>query len=287
MKISAITNGISQDYEKACQIMNKTGVKYAEIQHVNNTPIENLTVEDAKKFKKLSDKYGIVPVCVTTHAFMGMHVASVIIGDENYKKHMALLKNGIAIAKVLGVKQVRSMAFTKTPVTFGYHGADNWAASNNANWGRFLKLFEPIAQLGEDEDMDILVETCFNSMNTSAYLTKKMINDLGAKRIKFLWDPANALVYNEEPTVEVYESIKDILNHIHIKDLKANTVTSEVDFRPIGRGMLAPYLMDLAAALRKDNYQGCVSLENAYRPDVGDYVDGYYTDIVELKKIFE
>lgn len=286
MKIGVITNGISSDYETCCKVMNETGVKYAEIQNVKNTPVECLTVDDAKNFKKLSDQYGIVPMCVTTHAFAGIPVASVEVGDETYNKHMALLKNGIAMAKVMGVKQVRSMTFTKAIVTWGSHGSEQWNAGHNLSWPKFIKLFEPIAQLAEDEDIDILVETCFNSMNTSCGLTKKMIADLGTKRIKLLWDPCNALYYHEFPTVELYESIKDILGHVHIKDGKIDSVMSTVDFRPIGRGMMSPYLSDLADILRKDNYQGYVSLENVLKPDGGDFVDGYYIDIPELEKIF-
>jgi len=34
MKIGVITNGISEDLEYALKVMNKTGVKYAELQFV-------------------------------------------------------------------------------------------------------------------------------------------------------------------------------------------------------------------------------------------------------------
>ena len=286
MKIAVITNGISSNYEECCKVMNETGVKYAEIQNVNNTPVECLTVDDAKEWKKISDTYGIIPVCVTTHAFAGVPVASLEVGDATYEKHMNLLKNGIAQAKALGVNMVRSMTFTKAIVTWGYHGSQIWNAGGNKSWGKFIKLFEPIVKLAEDEDMDIVVETCFNSMNTTCGLNRKMIDDLGSRRLKLLWDPCNSLMYHEFPNVEVYESIKDILAHIHIKDAKVDSIMSTVDFRPIGRGMMAPYLMDLADALRRDKYQGYISLENVLKPDDGDFIDGYYQDIPELIKIF-
>lgn len=286
MKVGTIIDGISTDIDIICKVMNETGVKYAEFQSCNGKRIEENTVEDAKLFKSVADKHGIIPCCVTTHAFAGIPIGSLEVGDETYNKQMELLKNGIAIARVLKAPYVRSMTFTKAIVTWGYHGSEKWNAGGNQSWGKFLKLFEPIAQLAEDEGIDILVETCFNSMNTSAYLTKKMIEDLGAKRIKLLWDPCNALYWHEYPTVELYESIRDILGHIHIKDGKVDCVKAEVDFRPIGRGMLAPYLSDLADALRRDNYQGCITLENVLKPDGKDFIDGYYTDIPELIKIF-
>jgi sugar phosphate isomerase/epimerase len=288
MKVSVITNGISEDHAKVCKVMKETGVKYGEIQHVYDKPVENLTLEEAKLIKKLSDENGIVPICVTSHAFVGIPVMSLEIGDATYQKHMDLFKNAIQVAKILDTKLVRTMVFTKQIVTFGSHGSDKWNSGGNKSWPQFIKLYEPIVKLAEDEGIDLCIENGFNGMVSSAYLAKKMIDELGGpKRIKFLWDLANALYYQEYPTVECYEGIKDYLAHIHIKDVYVNTITSEVDVRHIGRGHLAPYLQDLASALRKDNYQGYVSLENIYRPDGGDFIDGYYQDIVEMKRIFE
>lgn len=286
MRISVINNGVSSDFRTCCRVLKKSGVTAVEIQNVDDAPVECHSVDAAKGWKSLCDEYGITPVIVTTHAFAGLPVGAVEVGDETYQKHMALLKNGIEQAKALGATMVRSMAFSKAIVTWGYHGADKWNAGGNKAWGKFLKLFEPIAALGEAENIDIMVENGFNAMVTSCYLAKKMIADLRAKRVKLLWDPCNALYYQEYATVEVYESIRDILGHIHIKDAKVDTIKSVVDFRPIGRGMMAPYLLDLADALRQDAYSGYISLENVLRPDGGDFIDGFYQDIPELVRIF-
>jgi len=286
VKIAAINNGISSDFETCCRVLKETGVKYIEIQNVNKTPVECLTVEDAKEWKRLVDQYDITPVIVTTHAFAGVAVNAVEVEDGIYASHMALLKNGIAQAKVLGAGMVRSMVFTKAIVTWGFHGADVWNAGGNKSWVKFIKLFEPIAQLAEDEGIDVVVENGFNAMITSAFLSRKMIDELGSRRIKLLWDPCNAIYYHEFPTVEVYESIREVIGHIHIKDAKMDAIKSEVDFRAIGRGMMAPYLFDLADALRRDDYSGYISLENALRPEGGDFIDGYYRDIPKLTEIF-
>ncbi len=286
MKISAIIDGISTDCRTICEVMNETGVKYAEFQSCSGKRIEENTLDEARAYKALIDAYGITASCVTTHAFAGVPIGALEVGDETYQHHMGLLKNGIEIARILGCKQVRTMCFTKTIVTFGKNGADKWNANNNQAWPKFLALFAPVAKLAEEEDIDILIEPCFNSMITSCWLFKKLVEDLGCKRIKLLWDPCNNLYYQEYPTLDVYESIKPYLAHIHIKDAIIDPVRSTNEFRAIGTGMLAPYLLDLAAALRRDKYDGCISLENVYRPEGKDFRDGYYTDIETLKRIF-
>lgn len=288
MKVSCITNGVSNDYEQACKIMNETGVKYAEIQLHNGSRIETCTIADAKEIKRLSDQYNIQPVCVTTHAFVGIPVGNIEVGDSNYQHQMSLLENGIAIARILGINKVRCMCFAKQIVTFGGHGGDSWCAGGCTAWPKFIELFRPIVECAAKEKVEIVVENGFNGMISSARLFDKFYNDLGRPgNIKFLWDPANALYYGEVPDKNTYECVKDTCTHVHIKDVHVDSVNSCVDVRHIGRGDMAPYLLEMAEALRANKYDGYVSLENIYRPDGGDFVDGYRLDIPVLKEIFE
>ena len=49
---------------------------------------------------------------------------------------------------------------------------------------------------------------------------------------------------------------------------------------------MAPYLEGLAGALKKDEYQGVVSLESVYRPDNGTFEDGFRECLPVLKNLF-
>ena len=286
MKISVITNGISQDYKTVCEVMNKTGVKYAELQEVFGKRVELLTEEEAFEIKKLNEKYGIEVASVTTHAFVGIGVATLEVNDETYNKQMDLLKNGIKVAKIVGAKNVRSMCFAKHMVMNGFHGSDQWNAGGNKAWPKFIELYRPIAKLAEQENISLTVENGFNGMITSGFLGKKFIEDLGSKNVTILWDPANALYVGDVAYPTAYNQLRPITNHIHIKDMIVDPIESWADVTPVGRGQLAPYLIRIADALRADKFDGFVSLENIYRPDGGDYIDGYYIDIETIKEIF-
>lgn len=286
MKISVITNGISQDYETCCQVMRRTGIQYAELQEVYGKRIELLTEQEAHQIQKLNMQYGITPVSITTHAFAGVDVMSLEIGDVTYEKHLNLLKNGIKIAKIVGASQVRAMPFTKAIVLHGAHGSDQWNAGGNKAWPKFIDLYRPIAALAEAENITITVENGFNAMIVSGYQCRMFMKELGSDRIKILWDPANALYYGDIPYPNAYNEIREYLGHIHIKDLTCSIIEGWVDIKNIGHGMMAPYMDELRAALERDGYDGYISLENILRPDNGDYIDGYYLDIPELKKRF-
>ena len=49
---------------------------------------------------------------------------------------------------------------------------------------------------------------------------------------------------------------------------------------------MAPYLEDIASALKRDNYQGVVSYEGVYRPDNGTFEDGFRESLPAFKKLF-
>jgi hypothetical protein len=49
---------------------------------------------------------------------------------------------------------------------------------------------------------------------------------------------------------------------------------------------MAPYLGEIAAVLKRDNYQGVVSLESVYRPDGGTLEDGFRKSLPLFKRLF-
>ena len=286
MKIGVITNGISEDLEYALKVMNKTGVKYAELQFVWDKQVGDHTPEEINKIKKLVDSYGVKVSCVSRHNFNGLSVMDTEVDDENYNQHMEYLKKTIDMAKTLETRLVRVMTFNKQMVIWGTNGAERWVAGGNKSWNKFLKLFEKPVQLAEDEDVDLVMETGTNAMIVSGYLARKMIEDLGTKHLKVIWDIANSLYCADIPFPDAYAEIRDHIGHIHMKDMKVDIPKATVNFRSLGRGDLAPYLEDIANALRKDNYNGVISLESVYRPDGGTFEDGYYKSIEAMKELF-
>jgi sugar phosphate isomerase/epimerase len=286
VKIGVITNGISEDLEYALKVMNKTGVKYAELQFVWDKEVGDHAPEEIDKIKKLVDSYGVKVSCVSRHNFNGLSVMDTEVGDENYNLHMAYLKKTIDMAKALGPRLVRVMTLNKQMVIWGTNGADRWVAGGNKSWDKFLKLFEKPVQLAEDEDVDLVMETGTNAMIVSGFLARKMIEDLGTKHLKVIWDIANSLYCADIPFPDAYAEIRNYIGHIHMKDMKVDIPKATVNFRSLGRGDLAPYLEDIANALRKDNYNGVISLESVYRPDGGIFEDGYYKSIEVMKELF-
>jgi sugar phosphate isomerase/epimerase len=285
MKLGVITDGISRDLEHALRVMSETGIEYAELQFVWDKEIGDQTPEEIQKIKDLITRYGMKVACITRHNFVGLPVMTTTPDDEAYRKHLDGLKRCIAIAKELGTDLVRTMSCRKEMIIFGYNGAEQWVASTGA-WSKLLKLLEVPVRVAEDSGVTLVVETGNNAMITSGYLARKLIDDMGSKHLKVLWDVPNTLYCTDIPYPDAYEQIKDCIGHIHIKDCKANIAQATVRFCPLGEGDMAPYLGGLAAALKRDRYAGVISIESVYRPDGGTFEDGFRKVLPTVKRLF-
>jgi sugar phosphate isomerase/epimerase len=286
MKLGVMTNGVSEDFEYALSTMKKDGLRYAELQFIWGVEIGDHTEDQNRMIKELLNKYNIEVSVISKHNFMAMPVMTTDVNDEAYKKQIDNLKKCIELAKYFGTRLVRTMTFAKQMTIWGYHGASRWMAGYNKSWDKLLKLFEKPIELAELNDIDLVMETGTNAMVTSGYLARKLIDDFGTKHLKVLWDICNTLYCADKPYPDGYEAIKGYIGHIHIKDAHIKINRATIDFCPLGTGDMAPYLKDIAEALKKDNYNGVISMESVYQPDNGTFEDGYRAQVETFKEIF-
>ena len=286
MKLGAITDGISRDYEYALQQMQRYGLKYPELQYVWEKEIGDHSEEELERIRTLTEQYGMTISVISRQTFMGMQTMATQPDSPSYQAHFQALLRTMDTARRLHVKTVRTMTFSKTVNIWGYDGADRWMAGNNQTWSHFLKLYEPIVQAAEDHDIQLVMETGTNAMVCSGYLAKRLITDLQTKHLKVLWDPANTLCCSDIPFPEAYEQIRAVLGHVHIKDIVVKPNQATVRACPIGTGGMGRYLPDIARALREDHYDGAISMELIYRPESGSFEDGYAMQVEKFKELF-
>jgi sugar phosphate isomerase/epimerase len=285
MKLGVITDGISMDLEQALKVMSEHGMQWAELQFVWDKEIGDHTPEELTKMKALLAKYNMNVTCITRHNFVGLCMKTTTADDDAYKQHMEALKRCIRTAKELGTDTVRVMSGRKEMIIFGTNGAEKWVASTGS-WENLVKLMQAPVRLAEDEGITLAVETGNNAMVTSGYLARKLVDDIGSKNFKIIWDIPNTLYCTDVPYPDGYESVKDHLSHIHVKDMKSDIAKATVEFCELGQGEMAPYLEDIGNALKRDGFEGVVSYESVYRPDGGTFEDGFRASVDKFKKIF-
>jgi sugar phosphate isomerase/epimerase len=289
LKLGAIPSDIcgpNGNFEQALSLIQADGLKYADVEMVWGKRVGTHTEEENQQIKALLDKYGIQTAVVGGFAFRDQSAQHIELGDAVYRANMDEIKAQIALAKLLNCDKVRCLSFSKQMAIWGYNGADHRNAYHNNTWSKMLRLFEEPVRLAEDNGIVLMIETGVNTLLTSAYLNRKFIADMGSKNFKVLWDPANTLFNYETPFPDAYEEMKDCIGHIHIKDGTVDTRKSIITSTNVGEGTMANYMSDIADALKKDNYQGVVSLENFFIPDGGTLQDGYSQAVAGFKRIF-
>ena len=286
-KLGVITDGISREFEHALSVMNETGLEYAELQYLWEKEVGDLNDAEIAKAQSLLKAHEMKVSCISRHNFAGMLVGDTEVGDGNYNRHMDGLQRCIDMALELDTNVVRIMSFRREMILFGSSGADYWVTSTGA-WDKLLKLLEPPVKLAEEKNINLVLETGNNAMVPSAWLGKKLIDDIGSDRLRILWDPANSLYANEPTYPDGWEALKDgYIGHFHIKDAKVNMPHAHVEFCEMGKGDMAPYLDPLANEMKLNNYNGYISLESVYRPDGGSFEDGYRASLPKFKELFD
>jgi len=67
---------------------------------------------------------------------------------------------------------------------------------------------------------------------------------------------------DEVPFPNGYEAMKGLFSHMHIKDVRKNTATGKKEWAAVGEGIID--WKGQMQALRKDGYDGTMSLETHY-----------------------
>ena len=286
MKLGVICDGISRDLAVALAVMDDYELTFVELQFVGDKEVGDQTREEISAIKSLLEDHGKPVACLSRHIFNGLTVANKP-GDDLHIQHMDSLKRVIAMAKELNSPLVRIMTPKKEQILWGRNGAEQWNVAMGA-WDATLPLIAPAVELAKAEDIQLVVETGNGIMVNSNYTARRMIDELDAKsHLKVLWDPGNNCWCHELAYPDGYELVRDgYIGHIHIKDLEVNTPQATLEIKRMGEGQLGELFAPIAAALRRDGYDGVISLESVYRPDNGTFMDGFYQCVEPFKAIF-
>ena len=286
MKLGVICDGISRDLSVALSVMDEFELTFAELQFVDDKQVGDHTREETTAIRNLLRDHGKPVSCLSRHIFNDLTVANKP-GDDLHTQHMDSLKRVIEMAKELNSPLVRIMTPKKEQILWGMNGAEQWNVAKGA-WDAILPLIAPAVELARKEKIQLVVETGNGIMVNSNYTARRLIDELDAKDcLKVLWDPGNNCWCHELAYPDGYEIVREgYIGHIHIKDLQVNTPQATLEIKKMGEGQLGELFTPISAALKRDDYDGVISLESVYRPENGTFMDGFYQCVGPFKSLF-
>ena len=268
-KLGTITDGISRDFEYALDTMVETGLKYVELQYLWEKQVGDLTDADVERVKGLIEDRDLKVSCISHHNLTALPVDTAV-DDIAYRAHIATLQRCIDVAQALGTNLVRIFSFRKEMVLFGAEPIISEGA-----WTTLLNRLEEPLRIADAAGITLVIETAISGNVTSAYLARKLIDELDAPHLKVLWDPCSSLYCTEIPYPNGYAAIREHIAHVHLKDGVVNLPAATFDFCAMRQGQMEPYYNDIVGALKRDGYDGAISLESVYTPVGGTREDGF------------
>lgn len=247
-KRAVFTDEVSQDLQTVVDVSLEYGLDGIEIRSIWDTPPQNL-VPQLPKIKETLKNTGLA-VCSIASPFFKCDIDS----EEEYAQHIGILRNCIRLAQALDCKIIRGFTF--------------WRKGKvEKQWNKIIAQFEEPVQILEAEDMYMAIENEASTSIGTGKVLARFLKEIDSPRIGSMWDPANSLFdedVEEVPYPDGYETIKDRMIHMHLKDAGKDPETGEMACTPIGEGEID--FQGQFKALTEDGYEGYVSLETHWRP---------------------
>lgn len=230
MKLSIISDQVSQNLEEALKIIVKEGYEYVELHNVFGHSIETCTKEEVEIIKHLLNRYHVKVSNIASTLFFlcplyqGDEVSLFnpgfysIQGDLEY--HLKVLENACWIANELDCPKIRIFPF-------------RWPDNQKGPYGTkldFEKIIENIKKaldISKKHHVTLMLENCPYSHLPKGKMTLQVVQEINDPYLKLLWDPANSYRAIRENVPREYMDwsleeellhLYPYIGHIHLKN---------------------------------------------------------------------
>ncbi len=272
MRLSVITDEISQNLDLALGVCADLGIRTVELRAVGGTNIVSHDLGSLQRIKStLAD--GDFDVCAISSPFLkchlydggaprgAMHSATPASREEQW----GILESSLRVARLLGAPVVRAFSFWRAekPEEVREEVADvlSEAARRAESAGLVLGLEnEHICNIG-------------TGIEAGWVLGRITSPSLGV-----IWDPGNEAMLGSRPFPDGYGHIRGRIAHVHLKD-----VDVEGNWVRVGAGVI-DYPGQLRA-LAEDGYAGVLSLETHYEVAEGGLEGATRESVAALREL--
>jgi L-ribulose-5-phosphate 3-epimerase len=278
-KLGIITDELTEKLEEALDFMSSYGLHWCELREIWNKNIMNSPQEDldrarallAKRSIQVSDiaspifKWNLPGIPAKAGEKRDTFKASFVEEDAD-----TLLEQSFKLARFFGTHKVRIFSYWRV-------------ADPDKAYPAVCDRLAKAAQLAAENDIVLVLENEHACNVGTGKELGRLLRDVNSPSLRGVWDPGNATMLGEVPFPDGYQAVRGLFPHMHIKDSRKNVKTGKLDWAPVGGGTI-----DFAGqfeALRKDKYDGTMSLETHYRRADGNKVESTRESLEGLLKV--
>jgi sugar phosphate isomerase/epimerase len=278
-KLGIITDELTEHLEDALPFLANYHLRWCELREIWGKNIMNLSKEDLARAKKMIDNAGMRVSDIGSPIFkwnLPQMPAKPGEQRDEFKASFVdsdadrLLAQSFDLARHFGTNKVRIFSY--------------WRVEEPEKAYRYVReRLGQAAQTAAKNDVILVLEnehTC--NVGTGRELGH-LLKDINSPALRGNWDPGNAAMLDEVPFPNGYEAVRGQFAHMHIKDVRKSTATGKKEWAPVGGGIID--WKGQIQALRKDGYDGTMSLETHYRRPDGNKVESTRESLDGLLKL--
>ena len=262
-KLGIITDELTDDFEKALDFISSQSLAYCEVRQLWKKNVLKLSQEELDRAKHLIEKQRLKVSEIASPIFK-YHLPGMPSPRPNWSDTFKaadltdadtedLLQRVFKLAPFFGTSKVR---------VFSY-----WRVEEPEKAYPFVReRLAKAAALAARNKITLLLENEHDCNVGTGKELGRILRDINSPYLRGMWDPCNAVRLGEVPYPDGYRQVRGLFPHMHIKDIRKDPATGELQYVPVGEGMID--FRGQFKALRDDGYDGTMSLETAYsRPD--------------------
>jgi sugar phosphate isomerase/epimerase len=262
-KLGVITDEIAEDLGQALDFIASYSLAYCELREMWGRNIMHLNPAELDRAKQLIERHRLkvseigspifkyhLPGMPSPHANMNDTFNAADLTDKGTEN---LLREVFKLARFFDTSKVRVFSYWRVeePEEAFPHVRESLAKA---------------AALAAQNKITLLLENEHECNVGTGKELGRMLREINSPYLRGMWDPCNAARLGEVPYPDGYRQVRGLFRHMHIKDIKKDPTTGELQRVPVGKGMID--FRGQFKALRDDGYDGTMSLETGYsRPD--------------------
>jgi len=242
MKVCIVTDEVSSDPKTATELISDWGVRYIEIRNVWGRRVPDITPLERERLKKMVEQYGVGVAAVSPGVFKCR-----IDDERTVMNHLCeRLPRSIELAKILGTNMV---------IVFGFIHDE---PCSKKYFDYAVEILRRASDYAAEVGVILALENEPSTLADTGERTAELVKSVGRENLRVNWDPCNAYVSGEQPS-KGYEYVRDLMVHVHLKDVVLDRENNRKIYVPFGDGDVGVFSQ--IRSFINDGYNGFLSIE--------------------------
>ena len=255
MKLSIVTDEISNDVDTAFELGRDWGIKVFELRGMNGKRVPDISDAEIGYLLDRKERYGAKIAALSPGLF------KIPLEQDLIRLHMEeRLPKSFQLAERLETKLI---------VVFGIVRSREHEEVADSKAGGYpaqvVDILSEAAGKAAESGMTLLVENEHVCWADTGARTARIVREVGSDHLWVNWDPCNAYTAGEEqPFPNGYECVRELVKHLHIKDARKRD--DGFERAVVGEGDIL--WKEQLGALQRDGFDGFYTIETHFGPRV-------------------